>query len=272
MEGFLRFLISERTVVGVILLNAVVMTANGFYDEGDAEHLWLGYIDYACVVFFVVEAILKIRFLGVREYFSSNWNRFDLVVTLLCLPVLWEPFIAGPNRLGWAPIFRTGRLFRLFRLLRFIPNVDHLLIGIRRALRASIGVFLALFLVNLILALTATYFFEDVAPDKFGDPAQSFYSIFRIFTVEGWYEYPDDLEATQPGATKNTSGWLVGIRIFFMASVLVGGMLGMSLANAVFLDEMTMDNTQTLERKVDELAERLRTLQDQLDRVLERRS
>jgi hypothetical protein len=35
-------------------------------------------------------------------------------------------------------------------VLRFIPNLDHLVLGIRRALRASVGVFLGLFLINMI--------------------------------------------------------------------------------------------------------------------------
>ena len=49
----------------------------------------------------------------------------------------------------------------------------------------------ALLLINVILSLTATYIFHDEAPEEFGNPARSFYSMFRIFTVEGWHEFPD---------------------------------------------------------------------------------
>ena len=38
----------------------------------------------------------------------------------------------------------------------------------------------------------------------------------------------------------------------------IGGILGLSLANAVFVDEMMMDNTEYLERKVDALTEEIR--------------
>ncbi len=259
MKRLLTFLISERVVMSVILLNAAAMTASGFYEEGDPAKAFFDGIDYACVVYYVIEAILKMSHFGWRRYFSSNWNRFDFLVTVLCLPILWEPFVTRPLRLGWAPIVRMGRLFRLFRMLRFIPRVDHLLLGIRRALRASVGIFLALFVINLILALTATMLFGDTDPDRFGDPALSFYSIFRIFTVEGWYEYPDALEGAYPGAS-----WFFGIRLFFMIAVMVGGLLGLSLANAVFLDEMTMDNTQELEDKIDRLTEHVKLLQEQL--------
>ncbi len=38
-----------------------------------------------------------------------------------------------------------------------------------------------------------------------------------------------------------------------MLVVLLGGVFGMSLANAVFVDEMTMDNNDALEQKIDRL-------------------
>jgi len=57
---------------------------------------------------------------------------------------------------------------------------------------------------------------------------------------------------------------VVGARVFFVIAVLVGGILGLSLANAVFVDEMMMDNTDVLERKVDLLTEELRALRDDL--------
>jgi len=261
MGKLLRFLISERTVMAVILLNTAALTWAGFYEDATPEKGLIEWIDYGCVVYFVVEMILKIRSFGRRGYFGSGWNRFDFLVTVLCLPILWSPFIDHSFRLGLAPIFRIGRLFRLFRLLRFIPNVDHMAAGIRRALRASIGVFLALLLMNVILALTATYLFHDEAPEKFGNPAISFYSMFRIFTVEGWYEYPEAMVGSAHPA------WVLGTRVFFMGTVLVCGMLGFSLANAVFLDEMTMDNTRFLESKVDDLNARIASLEEKIDRL-----
>jgi len=264
------FLISERTVITVILINTVVMTLGGFYPAASREKILLDRIDYGCVVFFVLEAALKIRRHGWRGYWSVGWNRFDFLVTVLCLPVLFSPLLDAPHRLGWVPVFRTGRLFRLFRLLRFIPDVDRLVSGIRRALRASVGVFLALLMINLILALAANFIFGE-EDSRFGDPASSFYSIFRIFTVEGWNEFPDTLEArkvSEPAQTPETGkgrfARILGIRFFFMFTVLVGGMLGISLANAVFVDEMTMDNTRELESKVDALTEEVRTLRQLL--------
>jgi voltage-gated sodium channel len=136
---------------------------------------------------------------------------------------------------------------------------------VRRALRASIGVFLALLLINLILAVMATLFFRDLDPEHFGDPVSSGYSIFQVFTVEGWNEIAENLERRAEESDADNAKLLVaGTRFFFVAAVLIGGILGLSLANAVFVDEMMMDNTEVLERKVDTLTEEVRRLRDDL--------
>ena len=256
---FLDAVIAERVVITVILVNTLAMTLAGFFAEGDPTRALLDWIDYGCVVYFLIEALLKIYRQSWDGYLSSGWNRFDILVTIFCLPVLLHPFLPISNRLDWVPIVRAGRLFRLFRLMRFIPEIDHLVVGVRRALRASVGVFLALFLLNLIFALTASFLFGEVAPELFGNPARAFYSIFQIFTVEGWHEIPRALAPRLDGEI-----WLVAVRAFFMVTVLIGGVLGFSLANAVFIDEMTMDNTRGLERDVGELTSEVRALRAEI--------
>ena len=241
-------LISERMVMTIILVNTIAMTAAGFYDEGTAERRIFDAIDYGCVIYFIIEVALKIRRLGWRAYRQDGWNRFDFIITLLCVPVLAEPFAHQSHLPLWIPVFRAGRLFRLFRVLRFIPDAAGLASGIIRSLKASVGVFLGLALVNLLFALTANFIFGDVVPEHFGDPAKSLYTIFQIFTLEGWNEYPT-LIAARAGPEM-----ALGAKVFFTLAVLIGGLLGLSLANAVFLDEMTLDNNRVVEEKVDRLA------------------
>jgi voltage-gated sodium channel len=264
MRRFVDRLVSDRLVMAVIVLNATALVLHEMAapDTGWA-HLWF-WIDYVCVVFFLVEALVKIRRDGWQRYWANGWNKFDFTVVVVSLPALLGPFF-NVSRFAFILILRLGRLFRLFRVLRFIPNLDHLVAGIRRALRASIGVFLALLLINLILAVMATLLFRDLDPEHFGDPISSGYSIFQVFTVEGWNDIAERLEERAAGDNPTSTKLLVaGTRIFFVAAVLIGGILGLSLANAVFVDEMMMDNTELLERKVDTLTEEVRRLRDDL--------
>ncbi len=266
INSFIRFLIHEYTVIAIIVINTLVL----FFDEFPVIHketagklIW---IDYGCVVFFVFEAVLKIKTFRFKHYWKSAWDRFDFFVVIASLPSLLMPFVSDVSITAFLlfPLFRLGRLFRFFRLLRFIPNIQHIMDGIRRALRASVGIFMALVLLNLALSIGATMLFGKLAPEYFGDPLSSAYSLFKVFTVEGWYEIPDEL------ADKGKSEMMIRfLRGYFIFSVLVGGLLGFSLANAVFVDEMTMDNTrkvenmvETMHREMEEM--HLKTQQEQL--------
>jgi voltage-gated sodium channel len=265
-----RSLVSDKAVIAVVLLDAVALSVMAFTDPhfvGLAvvpEHkeaiayeaaVWL---DFACVVYFFVEMILKIRAEGWRAYWSRGWNRFDFCIVVASAPVLLTP-VFDVSDLSLILGLRLGRLFRLFRLMRFIPNREHLWAGAKRAMKASVGIFLGLVIINLIFSLGATQLFARIAPEHFGNPALSSYSLFRVFTVEGWYEIPDVIAERAPHAVLG-----VLARVYFMGAVLVGGIFGVALANAVFVDEMTMDNNDAVERKIDLLMAEVEALRRDL--------
>jgi len=249
--------VSERLVVAAIMLGTLAVFGLGFTEPRSSSHaLWMG-LDVTVVLYYVVEQILKLRLDGWNAYWSVRWNRFDLVVVVLSLPLLAAP-IADTSLFIGVPVLRVIRLFRLFRLLRFIPDHAHLGAGIRRAMKASVGVFLGIAIVNFIFAMGAEVLFGNDAPALFGNPARACYSMFRIFTIEGWHEIPDAV------ALHASDGWAVFARIYFGVAVLIGGILGLALGNAVFVDQMMADNNDEVERDVDKMTAELRMLRREL--------
>jgi voltage-gated sodium channel len=266
MRLIIAFFTNDRFVYTFIIINALALWLLGFAAPSAPSVPFWRSVEYGCVLYFLLEALFKIRINGWRAYWSNGWNRFDFIVLFLSLPVLMTPFIYfGDFRA--ATIVRLGRLFRLFRLLHIVPNRGHLAEGIQRAARASVGVFLGLFLVMLILALGATFLFGRQAPQYFGNPLQSFYTTFQVFTVEGWNDIPEAMVQSSSGNV----WWAGGVRVFFMFSVLICGILGVSIANAVFVDEMMMDNNDELEEKVDELTRQVVLLRGELAQALTRK-
>ena len=89
------------------------------------------------------------------------------------------------------------------------------------------------------------------------------YTLFKVFTIEGWFEVPDAI------AAESTRGvWYVwAVKAYFVVAVLCGGLLGLSLANAVFVDEMTADNTRRVEAQVAELADEIRGYRAETERL-----
>ncbi|MCB9149229.1 MAG: ion transporter [Caldilineaceae bacterium] len=264
----IKVLIGEPTVVGVIGLNALALFLDAFPGIHSRFGLWLEWIDYICIVYFIFEALLKIGLLKFSSYWSSGWNRFDFVIMVASLPLLLNlPFETDSSRIYAIPtLLRMGRFLRFVRVMRFVPNAAHIGQGIMRALQASVGVFLVLFVLNLTLAVGATMLFGGLenAEQYFGNPLISLYSLFKVFTVEGWYEIPDSLAAS--GASP---GWILILRLYFVMAVLLGGILGLSLANAVFVDEMTTDNTDELENMVMELRAELQMFRAEVRQLLQ---
>jgi len=264
----LRFCIDERVVIALILLNSLALSMMQASDAGsDVWRLWFA-VDYGCVLYFVIEQLAKMGLQGRKAYWRSRWNNFDLVIVAISVPVLltpWFPQLESSHLAGLL-VLRLGRLFRLFRLLRFVPNLEHVGSGIGRALRASMGVFLAVILANFILGMGASMLFGELAPQYFGHPLKSFYSMFQVFTIEGWTDIPKTIELAAAHAGKSEA-WSILARIYFLGSVLIGGILGLSLANAVFVDQMTMDNTNTLQNQISDLSDQVRELHRELRSV-----
>lgn len=257
---FLRALTDERVVVSAILLNTLALFFLSWSEvAGDHVGFWAA-LDHACVIFFVVEAAAKIARFGWRGYHADGWNRFDFYIVVASLPSLLTPLVGvGVFDVSGLLILRLGRLFRAFRLLRFVPNRAHLGAGILRALRASLAVLLAVLLANFILAMGAAMLFGSIAPEYFGNPLLACYSMFQVFTVEGWHDIPNLL------AARADSDAIAALsRLYFVLAVFVGGILGLSLVNAVFVDQMMVDNNDELEQRIDRLTDEIRALRDEL--------
>ncbi|MCB0622163.1 MAG: ion transporter, partial [Saprospiraceae bacterium] len=245
-----RFFLSERNMMVAIALNAIVICA--LYFPALEHESWLVLLDHFFLSLFVIEAIVKLSSLKPAGYFGNRWNQFDFLIVVLSLPTLLENFFPLPNT-SLLLVLRMFRLVRLIRFIRFIPHLGMIMQGLVRAIKSSVFVLLALFFLNFVLALFTCHFYRHIAPEFFGNPLISAYSIFQMFTVEGWNEIPALI------AERLHNPMAVGLtRFYFVVVVLVGGIFGMSLANAIFVDEMTMDNTRALEDKIDTLQAELR--------------
>ncbi|MEO0788285.1 MAG: ion transporter [Bacteroidota bacterium] len=251
-----RLFLNDYIILGAIGINVLIIFL--LYFPSLENNWWLEFIDHLFILFFIVEAIVKLKVLGRKGYFSSSWNRFDFFIVLGSIPVLFASYGNLPDT-NLLVLLRLFRLVRVVRFIRFVPNIDSVLNGLGRALKASVFVLGALFFLLFLLALITCNFYAKLAPEYFGDPLMSLYSIFQLFTMEGWNEIPAAISENTDSAV--TIGFT---RFYFALLVLLGGIFGLSLANAVFVDEMTMDNNLELERKIDTLQSQIGELKEML--------
>lgn len=253
------FFTADGMVLVMIALNSLVLFLLAF--EQFHQSLALELLDYGFTTYFVVEVIVKMRMQSVRGFFSQSWNRFDFIVVVLSLPSYALLVLEIPD-LSYLLLLRAARTLKFLRFMRFVPDMPQLVDGAKRALRASSVVVLGFFVLNFIIALLSYHLFHPYSPEHFGDPMLAFYSIFKIFTVEGWYEIPDTIAASA------SPGFGLFARAYFMVVVIGGGLLGLSLVNAIFVDEMLRNESTHIEDQIEVVQTRLDGLDTKLDALL----
>ncbi|MFY0606915.1 MAG: ion transporter [Cyclobacteriaceae bacterium] len=250
ISRIIKIFTNEWLIITAILGNSVLLFILG-YEEFHSNSL-LAIIDHGFTIFFILEVLVKVALNGWKSYISDSWNKFDFILVAISIPSIFEMIIHIPD-MSYLLVFRLLRVMRILRFMRFIPNITRMMEGIARAFRASIFVFAALVIYNILLAVLSSHLFRNEAPEMFGDPLISLYSIFQVFTLEGWNEIPSTIIANA-----DPESWKPLLtRLFFFVVVLTGGIFGMSIMNAIFVDEMVMDNNEGLESKVDELSDKL---------------
>lgn len=254
-----KIFLNDKFILLLIAVNTVCIFIEGFQNVNPHVQRVAGIVDYTITILFIFELMVKVQLYGLKGYLATNWNRLDLMLVLLSLSSLILPFSGYAERdFSYLLVLRISRVFKFFRFLRFVPGIEHLISGVQRALKASIVVIIGFFVFIVVCALVSNNLFKEMAPEYFGDPVQSMYSIFRVFTIEGWYEVPDTLIKNQPSVA------VFFIRIYFIFLLITGGLFGLSIVNSIFVDAMVADNNDNLEKKVDLLTEELKALRESL--------
>jgi voltage-gated sodium channel len=254
----LGLFLNERFILLLIALNAVAIVIEGFAPPEPLSS-YLEIFDNSFTILFLLELAVKVRRFGLNSYLRDNWNKFDCALIVLAIPSL----LSWVFQLDWIDldfllVFRILRVFKFFRFIRFIPRINHLIAGVQRAMQSSVLIVFVFIIFNFIISLVNCFLFRELSTDYFGDPLISFYSTFKVFTIEGWYEIPDTL-------TEDTTDWVTFlIRGYFVIILFCGGIFGLSLVNSIFVDSMISDNNSGLEESMDRIEKRLDQISDDL--------
>ncbi len=243
-------LCNEHFIMTLVVLNTIVMFIGGFWSGNP----WFDLSDALFTVIFLIEAMFKISVTGWKGYWSQGWNKFDFIILVIALPSLATLFVDSGVMTNSVLALRAMRLMKSFRMARFIPNIDKLLKGLKLAFRASLLVMVAFSVLLVVFSILTSAIFGNVDSEHFGNPGISLYSIFRLFSVEGWYELPDAI------ASHASRSWGIFARCYFSILMFLGGIVGISLINSIFVDSMAEDNN-------DEVLERLKRIEDKLSQI-----
>lgn len=257
-----RLFLNDKFILYVIIFNVFVLFVGGF-KLTLSQNLILDIVEHGFTVIFLIELFFKIHELGLGGYFKSNWNKFDFLLVILSVPSLITFALhTGGTDITFLLVFRAFRVFKAFRFIKFIPGINELIEGVKRALEASVFVFLVFTIYIFVVGILSFYLYKDLSPEYFDTPLKALFSTFKVFTVEGWNIIPESI-------TQHQSGFLeVLTNVYFVFILLTGGIFGLSLVNSIFVDAMVSDNNDELEEKIDRLERKIdELLQEKENRV-----
>ncbi|MCQ2217994.1 MAG: ion transporter [Paludibacteraceae bacterium] len=256
METLKKIFLNKKIILSVILLNALII----FLQEWDYKWNILNIMEFACSVFFLIEMVVKIHTMGNKKYWQSGWNKLDGMLVIISIPSIVEYFFPlDMINLSILLVLRVLRILRIFKTMHFFPSFSKVVEGFKLAINRSYAVLLSFFVIVVIFSLINCSLFGDIAPEYFGNPLTSVYSVFRLCTVEGWYDIPDRIaEASSPLMGTLATG-------YFCMLLIMGGIIGMSFINSVFVDAMVSDNNDEVKEQLDRMEKQIEDLKKLLE-------
>ena len=231
----MRFFI-ETKYNRVAILTAVCLAFISSYTESQLVNVgnWL------VLIYFILEAAFKIKKFSWAGYISSFGNKFDFSIVVASILFL---VIRGHDS-GTVVYLRIFRMISLIRIIRLMPDAEHQINGLLRALNASKPILILLSIKLIFFAMLGYTLFSNTLPQFFGHPLLAMNTIFGIFTIENWGAVPEAAkELNQPFV-------FYAVNSFVIAVLVLGGFVAVSLANAIFIDEMASDNNDTVKAEL----------------------
>ena len=222
-------IIQDTVVLPIIVINAIIFVALDINPDLILKTgAWLGWVDYACVLFFFFELFIKVYLYGLKGYIKHGWfNRLDLIIVIASIPIILEPLIPNLSQNSeWVPIFRIARLLRVSRFLRSARLIHYLRRDGLASFKYPCYFILAISLTNIIITLFGFSGSWKVWYDKFYGPSLLFvttwlvtriYKLIHKVFIKTYFDKQDKGEngALEPviSATILTLIWAIGISL-----------------------------------------------------------
>jgi voltage-gated sodium channel len=254
-----KLFLNDKFILVLIFINAVILFVNGYIANDDQKLIFL-IADNFLTALFIIELIVKFHLWGIKAYFCSGWNKLDFILIIISIPAFISfVFNVQVFDVSFLLVFRILRVFKAFRFFKFIPHVGELVAGVQRALKASVFILIGFIIYIFIIGILSFYLFQNSDTPFFSNPTVSLYSVFKIFTVEGWFEIPEMISANYSISAS------FFIYLYFIFVVVTGGIIGLSLVNSIFVDSMVSDNNDEIDKKIDNLDHKLNDIIKKLE-------
>ena len=224
----------ELFVIMIIVLSALLIGAKT-YDIPAYALGALKLMDWFITGIFLFEIL--IRFIAdedKKRFFTKGWNIFDSLVVIVSLIPVEDSELALVGRLI--------RIFRVMRMVSFVPELRLLLNSLLRALPQLGYVVLLMFIIFYIYAAVGSSFFGVINPDLWADISISMLTLFRVMTFEDWTDVMYEVMAVY------SIGWVYFLSFIFLTTF---AFLNMVIGIVVNVLEDEHAKEQAIQDKID---------------------
>jgi len=225
----------ESLVVSIIIISALNIGLSTF-DVNPNLLQALGVLDYVITFFFLAEILIRIySYEKVSQFFTKKWNIFDFIIVLLSLIPLefFETVI----------IARLLRVFRLLRIISFIPQFRVLIESLAQAVPRVSYVLLFIFIETYIFAAIGSILFGEVDPEHWDNIGISMLTLFKVGTIDGWIEIMNNTLPSYPNS------WF-----YYILYIIITGFIFLNMVVGVIIDVMIRQNTSEIENSPELIA------------------
>ena len=258
-----KLIYNDHLIFVLIIVNVLVIYLHSF-DFLQAYFYILDDLDIGFTLFFATEIGIKIYDTKgknkLKTYLKNPWHRIDFISILFALPSIGVLFDSHLEIFAGFATLRSLRIFKLLRVIEYIPEGKRISSQLFKALKSIWFIVIAFFIYTTIVSLISVSLFKHLAPNYFQNAFESFYTIFKIFSGDG---FSDVVAAIQQNSSELFASFS---KFYFVFIVFSGSILGLSLINSVFIDQMNMDNKELEEIK--DLKEEIKTLKEQQEEII----
>jgi voltage-gated sodium channel len=165
-------------MIFIILFSALTVGARTYKQLEPYQDL-LSYLDIFITVIFLIEIVIRYIAEGdFKRFVRDPWNLFDTIIVVGSLIPLESSNLVFVGRLL--------RIFRVLRLISFIPELRLLLNALFKSLPRLGYLVLLMFIFFYIYGAIGSTLFGSINPFLWGDISRSMLTLFRVMTFEDW--------------------------------------------------------------------------------------
>ena len=272
-----KLIISDNLLLILILMNVLIIYLHSF-DIFHNFFLIFDIIDVIFTLFFTFEITFNI--VGnpgnnfkqkIFNYLKDKWNKIDFFSILLSLPSVGVLFIIDLEIFAGFTILRSLRILKILRVIEFIPEGKEISSKLLKALKGVTFIIIAFIIYSTIISLISVTLFKSSAPSYFQNAFDSFFTIFKVFSGDGFSDIVAEI------SIHSSIGFIYFTKFYFVIIVFVGSILGLSLINSVFIDQMStfeqkeQKEIKSLENKLDEILKNQELLFKEINEIKKRK-